>query len=351
MKTVLNPLKIPVQDRIMFLGPDQGIQRYDQFKYPIFFDLYEKQESFRWLPKGKIDSKDRIDYEKLTDAELHVFNTNIRWQTMTDSMLSRSIHELGKYVTNPELEICMGIWAHMKNIHSLSYTEIFKAVTKDATDFFDSITDDPIIVGRSNELAKAYDSFFGEPTDIKQQIFDAVLNTQGVEGVSFYTSFLCSFWFGYRGKMEGNTKIISEIARDENLHQAITMNIFKNWKNNPEEGFQELLKKNVDKIYEFYKLLRKQNKEWAGYLFSKGSLLGLNEEILGNWVEWMIDRRLVSMGYKKLYNTPNPAAGWSDSFFDSSLVQEAPQEVSIAKYRIGSNNEDLTDVNWDEFKF
>ena len=172
MQTVLNKKNIPVEDRIMFLGEDLSLQRYDQFKYHKFFELWEMQENYRWRPTRIDLSKDRTDYEKLTDTEKFIFESNIRWQTMTDSMLSRSIHELSKYVTNPELELCMGTWASMEQMHSFSYTHIFKNVTKNATAFFDSILEDEEIVKRAYEISSSYDALLGEPEDIKQNIFD-----------------------------------------------------------------------------------------------------------------------------------------------------------------------------------
>ena len=135
MKTVLNKLNIPVQDRLMFLGEDLSLQRYDQYKYPVFFDIWEKQEDFRWRPTKYNLSKDRSDFEGMSETERHVFESNIKWQTMTDSMLSRSIHKISEYVTNPELDLCMGTWAGMEMMHSFSYTHIIKNVSKNATEF------------------------------------------------------------------------------------------------------------------------------------------------------------------------------------------------------------------------
>lgn len=348
MKTVLNLINVPVEERIMFLGPELSLQRFDQVKYPKFLEIYEKMETFRWQPSRINLNKDRIDYEKMSDVELHVFQSNIRWQTAVDACLSRSIHNISQYITNCELEICCTSWASFETLHSFSYTFLFKNVTKDATKFFDSILEDPMIIERAKNITSAYDSFFGNPTDIKQTIFDAILNTQAVEGVSFYTSFICSFYFGAKEKMTGSADIIKEIARDEALHVSITQNIFKNWKTHPEEGFQELLKRNEEKVYEFYKLIVKQESDWTDYLFSKGSLLGLNSEILKSYTEYIANNRLASMGYKKIFKTKNdPTVGWSAGYFDSSISQPAPQETEITSYLSNAAN---TDLNLNEFE-
>jgi ribonucleoside-diphosphate reductase beta chain len=249
MKTVLNKKNIDQLRNPMFLGEDLSLQRYDLIKYPKFYDLYDQQLNFFWRPQEVSLVKDISDYKNLSPEERFVFDSNLKFQTMTDSMLSRSIHELTKRCTNSELEICMNAWSFFETIHSNSYTYILNNVYPDATKFFDSILDDEEIVKRATAISKKYDELLTPSDDVKQQLFDAVLATQITEGLIFYVSFACSFYFGYRGKMEGNSKIIKFISRDENLHVAITQNIMKNWINNPDEGFQDIVKKNEDKVY------------------------------------------------------------------------------------------------------
>jgi ribonucleotide reductase beta subunit family protein with ferritin-like domain len=348
MKTVLNRNNVPVEDRIMFLGPDLSLQRYDQFKYKKFFDLWEKQQDFHWRPHRIDLSKDRIDYERLTDVERFVFESNIRWQTMTDSMLSRSIHKMSEYVTNPELELCMGVWAAMEQIHSFSYTHIFKNVTKNATAFFDSILEDEAIVRRAEEISAAYDAMLGDPEDLKQKIFNAVVCTNITEGVSFYSSFLCSFYFGYKGMMEGSAKIISEIARDENVHIAITHQILKNWRTHKEEGFQEIVEAGEEKIYELFRLAVKNEKDWSTYLFSRGSLMGLNEEILHQFIEYIANTRLAALGMKRIFEHKKDPCPWAKRYFNSTAVQVAPQESELESYLVGNANTTLSDEDFDD---
>ena len=348
MKTVLNKSNVPVEERIMFLGPDLSLQRYDQFKYPKFFELWEKQESYRWRPQRIDLSKDRTDYEKLTDTERFIFESNIKWQTMTDSMLSRSIHKISEHITNPELELACSTWSSMEVMHSFSYTHIFKNITKNATAFFDSILENSEIVKRANEISKTYDELLGDSQNIKEKIFQSIIYTNITEGVSFYTSFICSFFFRYKGLMEGSAKIIGEIARDEALHVAITQNIIKNWRNHPEEGFQDILKEKEELVYELFKMAVQNEKDWANYLFSNGSLLGLNAEILHDYIEWLANTRLAAIGYKKIFEQKkNPVSGWSTRYFDSSTVQVAPQESELESYLVGSANTSISDADFD----
>lgn len=347
METVLNQYNVDTLKQPMFLGEALSLQRYDKFKYPKFFELWRKQLEFFWTPEEVSLLKDRGDYEKLTETERFIFNSNLKWQTMTDSMLSRSIHEIARYVSNPELEICMTAWANFETIHSYSYTYILNNVTKDATAFFDSILEDKEIVRRAKEISVSYDKLLGEVKNQKQAIFDAVIATQITEGLAFYTSFACSFFFGYRGIMEGNAKILSFIARDENLHVAITQNILKNWRENKNEGFQDIVEAGEQKIYDAYQLAVENESKWADYLFSQGSLLGLNADVMKGYIQWLANHRLTSMGYKKLYDVKsNPIAGWLDSYTDSSKLQNAPQETELSSYRIGGRNTTIEDKDF-----
>jgi len=351
MKTVLNKKNIDQLRNPMFFGEDLSLQRYDQIKYQKFYELYDQQLNFFWRPQEVSLIKDLSDYKVLSDEERFVFDSNLKFQTMTDSMLSRSIHELMKHVTNPELEICMNTWSFFETIHSNSYTYILNNVYPDATKFFNSILEDPEIVKRATALSKKYDQLLTSSDDPRQQLFDAVLATQITEGLVFYVSFACSFYFGYRGKMEGNAKIIKFISRDENLHVAITQNIMKNWANNKDEGFQDIVAKSEDKIYATYEMAVNAEKEWADYLFSKGNLVGLTSDSLKNYVEWLANNRLSSLGYRKIYTNAktNPLSGWLDSYYDSKKLQVAPQETELSSYVKGIDNT-IAAGAFDDFK-
>lgn len=353
MKSVLNLKNIDTTKQPLFLGEDLNLQRYDRFKYPVFFELFKKQNENFWWPHETTLAKDRSDYNDLTDTERFVFDSNLRFQTLGDSMLSRSIHSLKEYVSNPELEICMNTWAQFEGIHSYSYSYLLNNVYPDATKFFDSIMEDKEILQRAELIRSNYDKILGddEKKDLKQKIFDCILSVNVMEGLVFYVSFACSFYFGYRGKMEGNAKIIKFIQRDEALHFSVTQNLLKILRDEDKEGFTSIVKKNEEKIYEIYKQATENETEWAQYLFSKGNLLGLNEEVMTGYTKWLCDNRLRSLGYKKIYNQKeNPISGWLDSYMDSSKVQAAPQETELQSYKIAARDTTVTDDDFADIK-
>lgn len=349
MKTVLSTKNIDTRLQPLFLGEPLALQRYDQLKYPKLYELAEQMEEYFWRAKEVSLMKDRNDYLELSEAERFVFDTNLKWQTATDSMLSRSLNTLAQYVSNPELEACFQVWSFFEsNIHSRSYSHILKNVYPDESVFWDSILADEEVTRRANETKNEYDKFFNIEGDVKQKIFDALLATQITEGLSFYSSFVCSFFFAARGKMEGNGKIIKLIARDENLHVAVSKNVMDYLRDNEDEGFQEIVKVNEQRIYDAYTMAVNHEKRWADYLFSRGSLLGLNSDILKGYVEWLANNRLASLGYKKIFETKkNPLGTWYDQFMNSDKVQVAPQETEISSYKIGARD---TQVDMTQFE-
>jgi ribonucleoside-diphosphate reductase beta chain len=213
--------------------------------------------------------------------------------------------------------------------------------------------EDKEIVRRAEFIRWRFDKILGsdDKKDLKEKVFDCILSVNCMEGLIFYVSFACSFYFGYRGKMEGNSKIVKFIQRDEALHFAITQNLIKTLRDDDREGFSTLVKKSEDKIYAFYEQAAKNEIEWAQYLFSKGSLLGLNADVLGGYARWLCDTRLRSLGYKKIFNEKsNPIAGWLDSYLDSSKVQVAPQETEISAYKIGARDTNLSEDTFEDIK-
>jgi len=354
MVTVLNEKNINPLTQPLFLGEPLGTQRYDILKYPIFEELYNNQEEFRWRSEEVSLIKDKNDYFSLSDEERFVFDSNIKFQTLGDSMLSRSIGALSNFVTNTELEQCMHTWANFEIIHSRSYSWIFRNLFGDPKPFFDSIYDDKEIMKRKDLIRENYDKILGQEADseeLRNRIFKAVVSTNIMEGLVFYVSFACSFYFGYRGKMEGNAKIIKLIQRDEALHFSITQNLLKIFKENPAEGFSDIYRNNEELIYEMYRSAALNECEWSEYLFSKGGLLGLNPELLGGYAKWLANNRLRSLGLKKIFpQKDNPLAGWLDSFMDSSKIQVAPQETEISSYKIGARDSEIDFGAFDDIK-
>ncbi len=348
MDTVLNYSRVEGKDQKMFLGEGLGLERYDKQKYPVFYRLAEKMQSFMWMPQAINMMKDRGDYKEMSPTEVFIFDNNLKWQTATDSLLNRSLTLLKQHVTLPELEAAFNEWTYFESrIHSKSYTHILKGVYGNESVFWDSILSDPEIVRRIDLFKGTYDALIPETNDeseIREKIFNAVVFTNAVEGLSFYSSFICSlFYMNVLHKMEGNAKIIAQIMRDEYLHVSVTTNILKYMRDNPEEGFQDIYYRKKDYIVDVYRQIAENDKEWAAYLFSKGNLLGLNCEILSLYIEFQTNARLKTLDLPLIYpvQKTNPVGSWFDQYEDRASVQPAPQETEITSYVIGDRDTEI----------
>ena len=226
MKSVLNKMNVDTLKQPLFLGEDLSLQRYDKFKYPVFFDLYKKQLEFFWRPEEIELKKDRSDFKDssvMSENEKFIFTSNLKYQTMMDSVICRGVPTIQEYVSNPELEACLNVWQFFEQIHSYSYTYIIKNVYPNPSDILDSCLTDKEIVARADVAVKEYDklrklSNSKKIDDIKKQIYLTLISINILEAIRFYVSFICAFAFAENKKMVGNADIVKLIKRDESIH-------------------------------------------------------------------------------------------------------------------------------------
>jgi ribonucleoside-diphosphate reductase beta chain len=254
----------------------------------------------------------------------------------------------------------------MEMIHSRSYTYIIKNVYSDPTEVFDTILDDKKILSRATTVTKAYDELISfahlydtgnmwrqdwkdsptskwETKELKRKLYRAVMNVNILEGIRFYVSFACTFAFGELKLMEGSAKIISLIARDESQHLVITQNILKNWANGDDPEMLDIMEEEQENVYQMFRDCVEEEKEWAEYLFKDGSMIGLNAKLLDSYVEYIANRRMKSIGFKPIFDTPmsNNPLPWTQHWLNSKMMQNAPQETEIESYVIGGIKQDV----------
>ena len=374
--TVFNTQEVDTKKQPMFFGKPLGVQRYDNFKYPAFENLTKSQLGYFWRPEEVSLQKDRSDYGTLRLEQKHIFTSNLKYQTMLDSVQGRAPGmAFLPYCSLPELESCMEVWSFMEMIHSRSYTYIVKNVYSDASEVFDTILRDEKILERAKSVTESYDDFIhdaqewgsgcmwtasgrGSPTsewclkDLKRKLYRAVANVNILEGIRFYVSFACSFAFGELKLMEGSAKIISLIARDENQHLALTQNIINNWRKGDDKEMQEIVKEEEEWTYGMFDKCVNEEKAWADYLFKDGSMIGLNDKLLQQYVEWIANRRLRSIGLKPLYDIPakNNPLPWTEHWISSKGLQVAPQETEVESYVVGGIKQDVKKDTFTGFK-
>ena len=365
--TVLNTKHVDIKKQPMFFGAPLGLQRYDNYKYPIFDKLTQTQLGYFWRPEEVSLQKDRADYQTLTPEQKHIFTSNLKYQVMLDSVQGRGPGmAFIPYCSLPELESAMTVWEMMEMIHSRSYTHIIKNVYPDPSEVFDTILDDRKILDRATTVTAAYNDLieaaqqYGtgnmwksdwkdspsaqwERYDLKRKLYKAIINVNILEGIRFYVSFACSFAFGELKLMEGSAKIISLIARDENQHLVLTQNIIRNWHKGDDPDMVKIAEEERDNVIQMYKDAVDEERSWAEYLFKDGSMIGLNDKLLTQYVEWTANRRLKSIGFDPIYdvaqrNNPLP---WTQYWLNSKGQQNAPQETEIESYVIGGIKQDV----------
>ena len=374
--TVFNSEEVDTKRQPMFFGKPLGVQRYDSFKYPVFDRLTTQMLGYFWRPEEVSLQKDRSDYQSLRPEQKHIFTSNLKYQILLDSVQGRGPGmAFAPYTALPELESAMNVWQFMEMIHSKSYTYIIKNVYSDPSEVLDTILNDERILDRAKSVTRAYDEFINEAqqwgqsnlwkdgwentqakdnslNELKRKLYRAVANVNILEGIRFYVSFACSFAFGELKLMEGSAKIISLISRDENQHLVLTQNIMKNWMNGDDPEMQQIAEEEKDNVISMFKNAVKEEKEWAEYLFKDGSMIGLNDKLLGQYVEWIANKRMKALGIDPIYDQPlrNNPLPWTQHWISSKGLQVAPQETEVESYVVGGIKQDMKKNSFSGFK-
>ena len=374
--TVFNTDQVNTKKQPMFFGKPLGIQRYDSYKYPVFDKLTTQQLGYFWRPEEVSLQKDRGDYQTLRPEQKHIYTSNLKYQIMLDSVQGRGPGlAFLPYCSLPELEACMTVWEFMEMIHSRSYTYIIKNIYSDPSEVFDTIITDERILERAKSVTESYDDFINAAqnygssdqwmyqleqvplaketlNDVKRKLYRAIANVNILEGIRFYVSFACSFAFGELKLMEGSAKIISLIARDENQHLAITQNILNKWKEGDDPEMKQIMKEEEEWTYKMFDRAVNEEKKWADHLFKDGSMIGLNDKLLQQYVEWIANRRLKAIGLKAKYdisanNNPLP---WTQHWISSKGLQVSPQQTQVQSYIVGGIRQDVASDTFSGFK-
>jgi len=360
----------------MFFGDSVNVARFDQQKFEIFEKLTEKQLSFFWRPEEIDVSKDKIDFAKLRPNEKHIFISNLQYQILLDSVQGRSPSiAFLPIVSLPELENWIETWSFSETIHSRSYTHIIRAIMNEPGVVFDEIMKTDEIIQRATSVSEFYDElikysqayllhgegkyeFNNEKLDVslyglKRLLYLTIMSVNILEAIRFYVSFACSFAFAERKVMEGNAKIIKLIARDEALHLTGTqhmINLMRDGKDDPD--MKKIAKESESEVTQMFEDAAKQEKEWAEYLFRDGSMIGLNAEILKQYLEYITNVRMSALNIKPIFKQSTNPLPWMNHWLDNDNVQVAPQETEITSYLVSAidNTMSSEDEDFSDFK-
>lgn len=379
--SVFNKREISHLDAKMFFDPEGGVDiaRYENVKYRELDHLYRKMRSFFWVPDEIDVNSDRNDFKNLSDHEKHIFTSNLKRQIMLDSVQGRGVSiALLPYVSIPEMEPLIETWAFFETIHSDSYTHIIRNVYPNPSEVFDGMKDIKEIIDCANDITRYYDAFIhyakcwelfgtgkveikrsdnkGYELDIteyelKKKLWLCITAINILEGIRFYVSFACSWAFAENKKMEGNAKIIKFIARDENIHLSISQKLLRNLLISDDPVFIKIKEETEEECLQMYEQAMQQEKDWAKYLFQYGDILGLNEQMLQQYVDFIGAQRIRSVGLKPRHESPtkNPLP-WTNDWIKPSSNQVAPQETEVESYVIGKMSYDIDRDTFKDFK-
>jgi ribonucleoside-diphosphate reductase beta chain len=346
--------------RKMFLDPEGPVtvQRFEEVKYPKIAKYEELARGFFWVPEEISLTKDKIDHKEASDAVKHIFTSNLLRQTALDSIQGRAPNQVfSPVISIPELEALVSNWSFFEtNIHSKSYSHIIRNVYGVPKEEFNKIHDTKEIVEMAANIGKYYEDLHVlnckveldievPEHDHKKSIWLALHASYALEALRFMVSFATSLAMVENKIYIGNGNIISLILQDELLHTEWTAWLINNvTKDDP--YFLELEKECADEVYQMYEAVIKEEKEWADYLFKLGPVIGLNADILKNFVDFTAFNRLKDIGIKYAGEHPKSSPiPWFNKHVNINKKQTALQENESTNYVIGVMSDN---VSYDE---
>ena len=359
--TVFNREVFDAKKEFMFFGKPVSTARFDEQKHKVFEDLTEKTLGFFWRPQEISVKKDAKDFRELPEHEQRIFLLNLKYQTLLDSVQGRSPNVcLLPIVSLPELENWIETWSFSETVHSRSYTHIIRSVLPNPSEVFDSILLDDKIINRAEAVTKYYDDLhywncLRETGDKyseyehKKSLYLCLHSIAALEAVRFYVSFACSFSFAERDLMNGNADIIKLICRDEAMHWKGTqymINSILNGKDDPE--LMRIHKECEEEVTNIWLDANAQEKDWGEYLFKDGSMIGLNKQILWDYIDYITDQRMRSVQLKSPFKVGKNPLPWMTTWTNTSNVQTTPQAKELTSYITGGLDSDMNDTDFTE---
>jgi len=366
--SIYNSNKIDFSKEKMFFGEGKNSQRFDVLKYPILDKSNDTQQGFDWkhdeIPLIK-DSKDHKTQS--SKSQYFVIEKTFQKLIFLDSVQGRGpVMIFGQIATLPELENVINVWQYFEgNKHSRTYTEILRSLYNNPDEIFDEAFDVQELQNVANKIGSVYEKTYqsvieyiyktqrnieyteNDKFSLKQDLLRCLFEINALEGIRFYSSF-AAIWAmdKAQGLYPGCSENLQFICRDENEHLALTQNMLKFLRKNEDEEFIEAYENIKQELEDRYYEIYFEEIEWIKFLFSKGSYIGMNEDILINYLNYITIRRMKSLGInptkEKLsgkYIIKNPLP-WIDNYINMDKNEKLPQEEKILNYITGGVEQD-----------
>ncbi len=330
-KQIYNPDSTEnVNDRKVFGGNPTGIFELNNIKYQWAYNLWEMMLNNTWFPKEVDMTRDVNDYKQLTDAEKIAYDKALSQLIFMDSLQTNNlIDNVNPYVTAPEINLILVRQSFEEALHSQSYAVMVDSISTNSEEIYDLWRRDMMLKHKNDAIAAVYQELAKNPTD--ENFLKACFANQILEGIYFYSGFTYIYTLARAGKMLGSAQMIRFIQRDEVTHLVLFQNLINTLRKERPDLFTDKLKEDV---YDMFRQAVKLESEWGKYI-TQGQILGLTDDIVEQYIQYLADDRLTSVGFEKIYNVTNPIK-WVNDFSKFNDQKTNFFEGNVTNYSKGS---------------
>jgi len=330
-KQIYNPDSTEnVNDRKVFGGNPTGIFELNNIKYQWAYNLWEMMLNNTWFPKEVDMTRDVNDYKQLTDAEKTAYDKTLSQLIFMDSLQTNNlIDNVNPYITAPEINLILVRQSFEEALHSQSYAVMVDSISTNSEEIYELWRRDMMLKHKNDAIASVYQELATNPTDTN--FLKACFANQILEGIYFYSGFTYLYTLARSGKMLGSAQMIRFIQRDEVTHLVLFQNLINTLRKERPDLFTDELKSD---IYEMFKKAVQLESDWGKYI-TQGQILGLTDGIVEQYIQYLADDRLNSVGFDKIYNVANPIK-WVDDFSKFNDQKTNFFEGNVANYSKGS---------------
>ena len=330
-KKIYNPgSKEHVNNRQIFGGNPTGIFELNNIKYQWAYNLWEVMLNNTWFPKEVDMTRDVNDYKNLTQAEKDAYDKALSQLIFMDSLQTNNlIDNVNPYITSPEINLILVRQSFEEALHSQSYAVMVDSISTNSEEIYELWRRDMMLKQKNDAIAAVYDRLAEDPTE--HNFIKACFANQILEGIYFYSGFAYIYTLARSGKMLGSAQMIRFIQRDEVTHLVLFKNMINTLKRERSDLFTQEL---YDEVYEMFKKAVELEVSWGQYI-TQGQILGLTNDIVRQYIQYLADDRLTSVGMQKLYNSEHPIK-WVDDFAKFNDQKTNFFEGTVTNYSKGS---------------
>ncbi len=330
-KKIYNPeSREHVNDRRIFGGNPTGIFELNNIKYQWAYNLWEVMLNNTWFPKEVDMTRDVNDYKNLTQTEKDAYDKALAQLIFMDSLQTNNlIDNVNPYITSPEINLILVRQSFEEALHSQSYAVMVDSISQNSAEIYELWRRDMMLKQKNDAIAAVYERLSQNPTD--ENFVKACFANQILEGIYFYSGFAYIYTLARSGKMLGSAQMIRFIQRDEVTHLALFKNLINTLKRERPDLFTAELEAEV---YDMFRKAVELEVTWGQYI-TQGQILGLTNDIVRQYIQYLADDRLRGVGMKPIYNVEHPIK-WVDDFAKFNDQKTNFFEGTVTNYSKGS---------------